>query len=220
MCGQGICVGRKAALCAGTYFVILKKPSIAARRPEDYYTEMVKTDDHMRRVRQNLLTEKQKLEASEQAKKQRAFKKYGKKVQQSILQQRQQQKKNMLETVERHRKDLKNRLPVEDDQFDIALEAAQADRGGARGKSGPSLKRQQKDKKYGFGGKKRHSRSNTKESFSDTSDFSLSAMKQPFKDRGARTGGRGGKGGRGSKRIGNSKPQRPGKAKRQSTKRR
>eukprot|EP00051_Salpingoeca_urceolata_P006395 m.84623 g.84623 ORF g.84623 m.84623 type:complete len:92 (-) comp14812_c0_seq2:769-1044(-) len=56
MCGQGICVGRKAALCAGTYFVILKKPSIAARRPEDYYTEMVKTDDHMRRVRWVVVT--------------------------------------------------------------------------------------------------------------------------------------------------------------------
>ena len=50
------------------------------QRPEDYYAEMVKTDDHMRRVRQCLLGRQKVLEHKEKARKMRELKKYGKKV--------------------------------------------------------------------------------------------------------------------------------------------
>ena len=53
---------------------------VPTQRPEDYYAEMVKTDDHMRRVRQCLLSRQKVLEHKEKARKMRELKKYGKKV--------------------------------------------------------------------------------------------------------------------------------------------
>ena len=50
------------------------------QRPDDYYAEMIKTDDHMRKVRQNLLSRQKMLEQKEKARKMRELKKYGKKV--------------------------------------------------------------------------------------------------------------------------------------------
>lgn len=50
------------------------------QRPDDYYAEMVKTDDHMRKVRQNLLSRQKVLEQKEKARKMRELKKYGKKA--------------------------------------------------------------------------------------------------------------------------------------------
>ena len=53
---------------------------IPTSRPEDYYAEMVKTDDHMRKVRESLLSKQKALENKEKARKMRELKKYGKKV--------------------------------------------------------------------------------------------------------------------------------------------
>ena len=90
----------------------------------------------------------------------------------------------------------------EDDMFDVALENAadteKADRaarrakgasGGARG--GPN-KRQKKDEKFGFGGKKRFAKSNDARSSGDVSGFSAKRMKgggkpRPGKSKRART---------------------------------
>lgn len=44
-------------------------------RPDDYFAEMVKSDDHMKRVKQRLLDDAQALKASEMARKQREAKK-------------------------------------------------------------------------------------------------------------------------------------------------
>ena len=58
----------------------LEKLGVPTQRPEDYYAEMVKTDDHMRKVRQCLLSRQKMLEQKEKARKMRELKKYGKKV--------------------------------------------------------------------------------------------------------------------------------------------
>ena len=58
----------------------LEDLGVPTQRPEDYYAEMVKTDDHMRRVRQCLLSRQKVLEQKEKARKMRELKKYGKKV--------------------------------------------------------------------------------------------------------------------------------------------
>ena len=72
----------------------------------------------------------------------------------------------------------------EEDMFDVALEdAAKSDRrskssrkdGGDR--DGRQGKRQKKDQKFGFGGKKRFSKSNDATSTSDMSGFSAKKMK-------------------------------------------
>jgi rRNA-processing protein EBP2 len=82
--------------------------------------------------------------------------------------------------------------------FDIALEdeikpGRRGDRGfkGADRNGGPNAKRQKKNEKFGFGGKKKHSKSNDVLSTSDMRDFSVKKMK--------------GKDGGGKKRLGKSK---------------
>lgn len=58
----------------------LESLGVPTTRPDDYYAEMVKTDDHMRKVRQSLLSKQKILEHREKARKLRELKKYGKKV--------------------------------------------------------------------------------------------------------------------------------------------
>lgn len=58
----------------------LEELGVPTQRPEDYYAEMVKTDDHMRKVRQCLLSRQKMLEQKEKSRKMRELKKYGKKV--------------------------------------------------------------------------------------------------------------------------------------------
>lgn len=58
----------------------LEELGVPTRRPEDYFAEMVKADDHMRKVRQCLLSRQKILEQKEKSRKMRELKKYGKKV--------------------------------------------------------------------------------------------------------------------------------------------
>lgn len=88
--------------------------------------------------------------------------------------------------------------PTDDtnDLFDVAIEDATKPDSRKRGRndgSGPSLKRQKKNEKFGYGGKKRHAKSGDAISSSDMSGFSVKKMKS-----GAKAGG----------------PKRPGKSKR------
>ena len=68
-------------------------------RPNDFFAEMVKTDSHMEKIRQSMLNDKSKIEASEKARRQRELKKVGKKVQVEKQLERQKSKKDMLERV-------------------------------------------------------------------------------------------------------------------------
>jgi rRNA-processing protein EBP2 len=65
----------------------------------------------------------------------------------------------------------------EEDLFDVALDndTKSEDKRGDR--KGGVNKRQKKDEKFGFGGKKRHAKSNTAESSSDGRGFSARKMK-------------------------------------------
>ena len=59
-------------------------------RPPDYFAEMVKSDAHMERIRQRFLDEKDKIKRSEQKRKEREGKKFGKQVQMEKLKEREQ----------------------------------------------------------------------------------------------------------------------------------
>lgn len=68
--------------------------------------------------------------------------------------------------------------------FDVALENAaeteKRDRAQRRSKDatgGPNRKRQKKDEKFGFGGKKRFAKSNDARSAGDTTGYSVKKMK-------------------------------------------
>ncbi|KAF8073955.1 eukaryotic rRNA processing protein EBP2-domain-containing protein [Lyophyllum atratum] len=199
-------------------------------RPADYFAEMVKTDSHMERIRQRLLDESAGIKKSEDKRKEREGKKFGKQVQVEKLKEREKSKKDMeerLKGLKRKRKDILDNPQAGDDEFDIAVEDAIADRpakrgrgagaSGGRGTSGGRGGRQARDSKYGFGGANRRSKSNTRDS---TDDFG--GRRGGSSRGGARGGGRGGGrgagsgrgagGGRGGGRGGGSK--RPGKDRR------
>ncbi|KAL9051038.1 MAG: hypothetical protein Q9162_006261 [Coniocarpon cinnabarinum] len=175
-------------------------------RPSDYFAEMVKTDEHMGKVKGRLVEQATARKASEDAKRQRQLKKYGKQVQQERLKERAQAKREMLDKVsalKRKRRDTGGIAEGqrEDDLFDVAVDdAAETERGVKRMKMGkgekgaPNKKRQAKDARFGFGGKKRHQKSNDAMSSGDVRGYSAKKMK----------GGAGGKG-KPAKRLGKSR---------------
>lgn len=119
---------------------LCNKFDIPFSRPTDYYAEMVKSDEHMERVRTKLVTEAQGIKKSEEAKKQRDLKKYGKQIQHEKLKQREQDKKafsDKVQGIKRKRKDGAE-IAGEDDEFGIELEdegagGRERGRGGGRG---------------------------------------------------------------------------------------
>ncbi|KAJ3880141.1 eukaryotic rRNA processing protein EBP2-domain-containing protein [Lentinula edodes] len=188
-------------------------PNFPWTRPSDYFAEMVKSDVHMERIRQRLLDEKAGIKKSEEKRKEREGKKFGKQVQIEKLKDRERGKKEMeerLKGLKRKRKDILDNPDGNDDAFDVAVEDAISDRPAKRGRGGPAggsrLSRQGRDKKFGFGGAGRRSKQNTSAS---TDDFDSRSRKGSGGGgrggRGTRGGGRGGRGGGGSKRLGKSK---------------
>ncbi|SPO32710.1 related to EBP2 - required for pre-rRNA processing and ribosomal subunit assembly [Ustilago trichophora] len=210
--------GRKLVEASGTPFT----------RPSDYFAEMVKTDEHMERIRQKLLDESAAIKASEAAKKQRELKKFGKKVQVEKLQERIRNKKEMNERIQGLKRKHGSAMDAANgdggDDFDVRVEEALGERptkkpstGGKSGSGGrdptnkAKMPRNARDAKYGFGGKKKYSKSNTAES---TNDFRVGPT------RGAR-GSKPLKGGKGTSGKAGFRPKqksgaakRPGKARR------
>ncbi|KAF2825855.1 Ebp2-domain-containing protein [Ophiobolus disseminans] len=159
----------------------LKKEGAGFSRPADYFAEMVKSDEHMGKIKQKLIDEAAGKKASAEARKQRDLKKFGKQVQNAKIQERAKEKRDTLEKInllkrKRQGADIGN--TKEDDLFDVALdnEATPTDRRSKDGKPGPN-KRAKKDQKFGFGGKKRHAKSNDAQSTSDGRSFSVKKMK-------------------------------------------
>ncbi|GFF34650.1 hypothetical protein IFM58399_03947 [Aspergillus lentulus] len=164
---------------------LLKKEGVPFTRPGDYFAEMVKTDEHMSKIKKKLYDEAAAKKAAAEARKQRDLKKFGKQVQVAKLQQRQKEKRETLEKInelKKKRKTDKSGITDNDnDLFDIAIEdsgksdSRKRSRGNESG--GPSLKRQKKNEKYGFGGKKRHAKSGDAISSGDLRNFSVKKMK-------------------------------------------
>ncbi|KAI9734464.1 MAG: rRNA-processing protein and EBNA1-binding protein ebp2 [Claussenomyces sp. TS43310] len=187
---------------------LLKEEKAPFSRPNDYFAEMVKADEHMAKIKAKLIDAAASKKAAADARKQRDLKKFGKQVQVAKLQERDKERKTTLEkikTLKRRRQDTDGPTETEESAlFDVALDDAAEDGSRdrnreSRGKSGDN-KRAKKDSKYGHGGKKRFAKSGDAMSSGDLSGFSVKAMK-------GRAGG------------GSAKKQRPGKARRASGKR-
>ncbi|RKO97796.1 eukaryotic rRNA processing, partial [Caulochytrium protostelioides] len=162
---------------------ILHKEGAPVFRPSDYFAEMVKTDEHMSKLKKKLLAEAEALKASEQARKQRENKKFGKKVQHATMMDRLEQKKDSLEKIKLARRKVASQANTKgdfdavdgaDDQFAVELDDAPAKKTGTPfdrkskpavgaskrgGAGGGRMPRSARDDKYGFGGKKRFSKS-------------------------------------------------------------
>lgn len=157
----------------------LKELGIATKRPDDYFAQMAKTDDHMQKIRKHLIAKQEGQQRSERVKQLREQRKMSKIVQREALEKKQANKTEMLKNLKAFRKGkLKNLDFLEDDK---------KPKGKGRPKHQKSTKkREDKDKQFGFGGKKRGTKRNTKESALGTSEFSARKNKAPF---GAKVGG-------------------------------
>ncbi|KAI0438051.1 eukaryotic rRNA processing protein EBP2-domain-containing protein [Xylaria telfairii] len=168
---------------------LLKAEGVPFSRPTDYFAEMVKDDGHMEKVKAKLVEEASAKKASAEARKLRELKKFGKQVQVAKLQERQKAKRDTLEkikTLKRKRSeagsgDLGTR---EADLFDVGVDnelekynKGSSQRRGERTAGGPGAKRQKKNDKFGFGGKKKYSKSGDATSAGDLSGFSAKRMK-------------------------------------------
>uniref|UniRef100_A0A1D1Y3F6 Putative rRNA-processing protein EBP2 n=1 Tax=Anthurium amnicola TaxID=1678845 RepID=A0A1D1Y3F6_9ARAE len=165
-------------------------------RPPDYYAEMVKTDAHMLKVKGKLLDEKRKIEEAEERKKAREAKKIAREVQALKLKERAKQKKEEIESVKKWRKQRrqtgfgagKNEEMEFDFEGDKEFErskkrkfgAAPGDRSGGIGKRGGKLtrgqerskkNRDQRNSKFGYGGRKGLKKQNTAETTNDFRGF-------------------------------------------------
>ncbi|KAK4307233.1 hypothetical protein Pmani_020989 [Petrolisthes manimaculis] len=139
---------------------------LPTNRPEDYFAQMAKSDEHMQKVRRRLVKKQIGLEISDRVKKIREMKKYGKKVQLEVEKRKQQEKKEMMTKVKMFRKHKSNTIDFLEERKNQPLRGG----GGGGGQNKPQsqfskgkLKRSQKDKAYGFGGRKKNMKRNRSE---------------------------------------------------------
>lgn len=165
----------------------LKKEGVPFTRPTDYFAEMVKSEEQMGKVKAKLVDEAARKKASADARRQRDLKKFGKAVQVAKLQERDRTKRDTMDKINSLKRKRAGGADLNDkeDNFDVALEDAavtekkdRADRKAKGAEARQQGKRQKKDEKYGFGGKKRHAKSNDAKSSSDMSGFSAKRMKK------------------------------------------
>lgn len=158
------------------------------KRPDDYFAEMAKTDEHMQKVRKHLMDKQEGQAKAEKVKQIRDQRKMGKKMQQQARVKKEAEKKETLDQLKKFRKGkLSN------------LDFLESKKGGA--KKAMSENRAGRNKKFGFGGRKKGTKRNDAKS-------TLGEDRKFKKPAGGRGGGK--KGGQ----------TRPGKNKREKTKNR
>ncbi|XP_019461332.1 PREDICTED: probable rRNA-processing protein EBP2 homolog [Lupinus angustifolius] len=150
-------------------------------RPPDYYAEMVKTDTHMVKVKGRLLAEKRKMEEADERRKARESKKLAKEIQAQKTKERAKQKKEDIESVKQWRKQRqKSGFASGGNDAEFNFEDGKVferskkkrpgvlpgDRSGGKARQGFSKgkkpnKRESRDSKFGFGGRKGLKKQNT-----------------------------------------------------------
>jgi len=179
-------------------FEKLQSMGLPFLRPADYYAEMVKTDVHMEKVKGRLLAEKRKMEEAEERRKAREAKRLAKEIQAQKLKERAKQKKQDIESVKKWRKERqKSGFADNGDDADTAFDfedgkvfersnkkrpgVAPGDRSGGKakrafGKGKNQKKRDVKNSKFGFGGKKGLKKQNTADTTNDYGKFNKGAV--------------------------------------------
>ncbi|XP_057370451.1 probable rRNA-processing protein EBP2 [Daphnia carinata] len=164
----------------------LKTLGIPTRRPEDYFAQMAKSDDHMLKVKRRILTQQVAQEKCQKVKKLRELKKYGKKVQVEVGLQRAKEKRELLSKVKQYREGKlasldfldddggkkKNMVEItkqktkEKNEFKQVFQPMSKGltkgkgKGKSPGKGKSQDKRKSKENKFGFGGKKSGTKKN------------------------------------------------------------
>ena len=158
----------------------LKDAGVPYRRPQDYFAESVKSDQHMGKVKERLIHEQKKIEAFEMRRQRETNRKYNKQLQLQKKMEREQSSKDEISAITHLRKSGKGLGGKDDEEGKAKLEKILGGRGvGDRNRSEKSLKRKNMDKKYGRGIKeKMKAKIGDKKSFNDFSGYSPRGGKQ------------------------------------------
>lgn len=73
--------------------------NVPTKRPIDYYAEMAKTDQHMKKIKEVLLSKEAEMEKRDKVRKLRQLKKIGKQVQVENLKKKHKEKKNFNDSI-------------------------------------------------------------------------------------------------------------------------
>ncbi|CAF3843481.1 unnamed protein product [Rotaria sordida] len=146
----------------------LKAENLATKRPDDYYAQMAKSDEHMKRIREYLVNRKSDIEKREKLRKLREQRLYGKKVQQEVLLKRQEDKTKLLKTMKKVRKGKQGSMQeLEETLGDRKKNYGKSNDNGHKRNLKTNRKIEYKDNKFGFGGRKKNLKKNTAESSAD-----------------------------------------------------
>lgn len=181
------------------------RSGVPHRRPDDFLAEMLKSDAHMKKIKDKLLFESKKMAAVEHRKQEKSAAVYAKEATAEKMREKAAEKRATLEGVKQWQKRSRDGRP---ERADAELDAVLSGNGkrpkgggaaaGAGASARPSFKRAGKDKKYGFGGApKRLAKTNDARSSASTRDFSLGrnrALPPGVKPRGAAGGSNKGSG--------------------------
>eukprot|EP01006_Ploeotia_vitrea_P035353 TRINITY_DN65862_c11_g1_i1.p2 TRINITY_DN65862_c11_g1~~TRINITY_DN65862_c11_g1_i1.p2 ORF type:complete len:355 (-),score=229.43 TRINITY_DN65862_c11_g1_i1:55-1119(-) len=194
---------------ATTALVQLDHLGVPHRRPADFFVEMVKTDQHMIRVKEALLTERKRMDIVEERRRAQEARKFARQVQVSKEQEKARRKKVQIEALNQWKKTRKkNQANVADGggvlpraDMDDALQEAinNPERVAERGRQEKAAerkanrKRLKRNAKYGYGGPRKRQKQNDAES---SANYGFEKTKN-------------------SKKKKNNKNRRPGKAARQ-----
>ncbi|KAG5327660.1 EBP2 protein, partial [Pseudoatta argentina] len=173
----------------------LKKLGISVSRPDDYFAEMVKSDEHMQKVRENLLKKQIMTQRSEKVRQLRQQKKVAKQMQVETTLKKHTEKRKLMEDVKKYRKGIRQDLDFLNDKKSQG-KAQDKPHVNRKINTKAQIKMQMKAAKFGYGGKKRRSKWNTRSSSADVSEY-----RRPEKPK----EGRRGKGGKGKQRLGKNR---------------
>eukprot|EP00884_Botryococcus_braunii_P000296 jgi/Botrbrau1/10267/Bobra.0140s0020.2 len=146
------------------------------KRPPDYYAEMVKSDEHMARIKQQLMFEERQILEAQERRKQRESKKFQKEVMAERKKEKVQAKKHMIAQVSQLRKQ-RSKGGFQGD-LDVDSELKRMERPPAHlgerirpGERKLSKKREYRNAKFGFGGKRRKDKQNDAVSSANMDDY-------------------------------------------------
>jgi len=142
-----------------------KDAGIPFSRPDDFFAEMVKTDDHMARVKDRLIFETKKMQAVAQRKSNKEQQLRAKEAMSNKVAEKAKRKREHAKAVEEWAQSAaSNRGRRLNDNDAEMLQAMNKNKG-------PNKKRLAADKKYGYGGKRGRFKQNDKKDLNDMSGF-------------------------------------------------
>jgi len=135
-----------------------KRAKLPLLRPDDFFAEMVKSDEHMGKVKANLLTQKSNIEKREKARQMRHQKKFAKDVQRDAKLKKQEERRMAKEEIKfvkkKGEKGLKKIFNDQDGEDFMKNTLGVQKKSMKKGGQANNTKRQMKNSKFGFGGKK------------------------------------------------------------------